>query len=350
MRPIRVLESFARIRPTTNPYIVQLAHELDADPACELMLFSFRRAIAGGYEVFHVHWPEVIFTGHSRLKTVVRELLTAMILVRIQLTRQAVVRTQHNLEPPSDLNWRQRALLAWFARLTTSTIRLNSLTQGSEGTPVTTIPHGHYRDWFAAHPHEIPIPGRIAYFGLIRRYKGVESLIEAFRGTKSEGLTLSISGNPSNSEIRADVDRLARTDDRIRVDFRFLSDAELVTAVTSAELVVLPYRFMHNSGATLTALSLNRPVLVPDTPVNRMLAAEVGRGWLHFYSGELSSKDIDGTVADLRARPPDGDAPDLTARSWDHAGEAHIYVFTAALDRPRRNRRSAVDLDSGAQE
>ena len=41
--------------------------------------------------------------------------------------------------------------------------------------------------------------------------------------------------------------------------------------------MVLPYRQMHNSGAVLAALSLDRPVLVPATD-QRGLGAEVGPG------------------------------------------------------------------------
>ena len=50
---------------------------------------------------------------------------------------------------------------------------------------------------------------------------------------------------------------------------------------------MLPYRHMHNSGAALTALSLDRPVLVPETDVNRDLARETGPGWVVTFAGEL---------------------------------------------------------------
>ncbi len=61
----------------------------------------------------------------------------------------------------------------------------------------------------------------------------------------------------------------------------FAPDADLVREISMSEMVVLPYRFMHNSGAVLLALSLDRPVLVPDNEVNRLLEIEVGSDWVH---------------------------------------------------------------------
>ena len=44
----------------------------------------------------------------------------------------------------------------------------------------TTILHGHYREWYG--PSNAPsVPGRLLCFGLLRPYKGVESLLAAFR-------------------------------------------------------------------------------------------------------------------------------------------------------------------------
>ncbi|MCX7523029.1 glycosyl transferase [Microbacterium sp. STN6] len=344
-RPVRVLESFARPRATTNPYIVQLASALNGERHCELILFSFKRAILGRYDVFHVHWPEVIFTGHSTFKSLIREALTALILARIQLTRRALVRTRHNVELPSGLNRRQLALTAWFERLTTINIHLNAVTQSATPVPSVTIPHGHYKDWFRDYPQRAPIAGRIAYFGLIRRYKGVERLVARFLETRVPTMTLSISGKPSTPEIQANLCEMVGGDDRVEFTFKFLTDAELVSAATGAELVVLPYRFMHNSGATLTALSLNRPVLVPDTEVNRLLAEEVGDGWVYRYSGELALEDLESTVAAVHAKQTVGE-PDLTARSWRRAGERHVQVFKEAVALVHRRQRwkKASDL------
>jgi beta-1,4-mannosyltransferase len=329
-RPIRVLQSFGTARPTTNPYIVMLGDCIDAEPDLELVRFSFRTALTGDYDVFHAHWPEILVSGHSPMKKLVRQVLVAAFVTRMRLRRTPVVRTVHNLERPEGISRREHWLLDRIDAATTLRIRLNDVTGVEPGQEAVTIPHGHYRTWFARHPAAAARAGRIGFVGLVRRYKGVEALIEAFRATAGPELSLRIAGKPSTAELGDSLREMAAGDERVSFLLRFLDDAELVEEVTGSQLVVLPYRFMHNSGATLAALSLDRPVLVPDTEVNRLLADEVGEGWVLRFDGELTSDDLrralDATTPDRLAG-----SPDLSGRDWDKAGAAHAAAYRRAL-------------------
>ncbi|MDJ0312341.1 glycosyltransferase [Arthrobacter sp. H35-D1] len=222
---------------------------------------------------------------------------------------------------------RQKVLDAWFDRLTAVNIRLNDVTVAP--SPAATILHGHYRDWFESFPRGKSTVGRIAFFGLIRQYKGVENLIAAFLELHDPALSLSVSGRPTDAALRDTLIKLADGSSDIEFTFKFLSDAELVEAVTQSELVVLPYNFMHNSGAALTALSLGRPVLVPATEVNRRLCDEVGPGWVYCFEGHIEAEDISSALNKHRSSPP-REEPDLQARSWERAGAAHLRVFENA--------------------
>ncbi|GAA4656797.1 glycosyl transferase [Arthrobacter cryoconiti] len=317
-------------RPTTNPYIAQLAQSLTSEPNCDLLLFSFAGAIFRKYDAFHVHWPEVIYRGSSPLKSLRRQILTAGILTRIQLTKTALVRTRHNIARPSGLNRREEFLDRWFDRLTTLDICLNDAAEETATERSMVIPHGHYREWFTPAIHISQVRGRLTYFGLIRRYKGVDGLVSSFLGTLTPGLTLSVSGNPSTPSLKEELISRAGSDSGVSFDFKFLSDTELVSVVTLAELVILPYLFMHNSGAALAALSLNRPVLVPDTEVNRALSQEVGPGWIYLFDGVITAEAIDAAILALRAEPPVVE-PNLDARSWETMGAQHVSAFRVAL-------------------
>jgi glycosyltransferase involved in cell wall biosynthesis len=347
MTPVRVLTSNREPRSTTNPYITMLTAALRRTPGLEVTTFSARAALFGRYDVVHLHWPETIvgLGGRRRAGRLVRSALAALFLVRLTLARTAVVRTVHNVEPPSDADRVQRALLRWFDRLTTHRITLNDRTVCTG--PATVVPHGHYRDWYTG-PRSATVPGRLQYVGLVRRYKGVEGLVEAFRSLADDSLTLGVAGAASSPELAAAVTALAAGDPRVGLRLEFLSDDELVAAVTAAELVVLPYRFMHNSGTVLAALSLDRPVLVPDTPVNADLAAEVGPGWIHTFTGDLTAGAL--TAALSAAREPRAASPDLGAREWDDAGQAHLAVYRAALSRAReRPSRLRAGVRTGAR-
>jgi beta-1,4-mannosyltransferase len=328
-----VLQSFPRPRPTTNPYLVMLGRSLAELPDVRVLTFSWRRALGGGYSVFHVHWPEILVSGTSPLKKAVRQLLFAVLLLRLRITRTPLVRTMHNLELPSGISRREVALLRWAERWTTLRIRLNDETPVPDGVLSETVVHGHYRDWFAAHPRATAEPGRLAFVGQLRRYKGVDRLIDAFGATagRTQGrLALRVAGNPSSAQLGDELRSAAAADPRVSVSLGFLTDADLVAEVTAAEIVVLPYREMHNSGGALAALSLDRPVLVPDNAVNEKLADEVGDGWVHRYPGELTADHLLDAVAVVRAGRPVA-APRLHRRDWDRVGEAHASAYRRAI-------------------
>lgn len=326
-KPLRVLQSFPDPRPTTNPYLHLLERCLADHSGVALDTFSWRRALTRRYDVFHAHWPEILVSGHSPGKKLVRQLLFVLFLLRLRRQGTAVVRTLHNLALPSGISRREVALLRWFERSTTLVIRLNTSTEVT-GAPVETVLHGHYRDWFARHLRAPQVPGRLAYVGLIRRYKAVDTLLRAFRATSDPGLSLTVGGRPSSEELRAELAALAAPDPRIALHLEFLGEDELVAAVTAATLVVLPYREMHNSGGVLAALSLDRPVLVPDNAVNRRLAEEVGPGWVLRYPDRLDGAAL---TAALEAAGRVRGRPDLSAREWTRTADAHVRAYRRAV-------------------
>lgn len=333
-----VLQAFPLPRPTTNPYLVMLAEALRAVPGVSVLNFSYRNAFFGRYDVYHSHWPEILVSGHSPLKKLARQALALAFLTRLVLTRTPIVRTIHNLERPEGISLRESKILDLIDRMTTLRIRLNATTDLESGQAFETIPHGHYRSWFDAVPKRGVVKGQIGYFGLIRRYKGVEVLLSAFRETAgaTSALTLRLGGKPSSSELEQSIIALADGDGRVSTALHFLPDDELVDIVTTSEIIVLPYRFMHNSGGALTALSLDRPVLLPDNEVNRQLADEVGPGWVYRYSGELTADNLRHTVASVRTGTRTA-PPNLENRDWGDAGRAHVAAYRRAIDiRQRR--------------
>lgn len=334
---VRVLESFVEPSRLTNPYITQLRDSLSATVGVEVHCWSWKLALIGGYDVFHAHWPEALIEGRSALNTLVRRVLYAIFLARLWLTRTPIVRTAHNLELPSGLSRVELWLLRATDRLTSERVVLNEFTPVPAGTGSTLIQHGHYRDWFARYPKWEQVPGRLAFVGKVRRYKNVEGLVAAFSDLPRESgpYSLHIAGKPSSADLVEALEKLATVDPRIVLDLRFIDDPDLVREVGEAELVVLPYHEMHNSGSVLAVLSLDRPVLVPENEFNRRLAAEVGRGWVITFEGELVAQHLVNALKQVRdaARSP---RPDLRAREWADVGRLHLASFSDALRRVGR--------------
>ncbi len=337
--PLVVLASFPAPRPTTNPYIVMLADALRATPGVELQTFSWKTALLGRFDVFHVHWPELLMRGHSPLKTLGRVLLTALLLLKLRLTRTPIVRTAHNVATHEEAPPVIRRLLGVIDRRTAVWIAINEETPLSAGAERRVILHGHYRGWYSRFPAPPSVPGRLAYFGLIRPYKNVEGLLRAFRSLEGEQLTLEVAGSPT-VELRPAIEELAAEDPRVRASLSYVPDEDLARIVGEAELVVLPYREMLNSGGLLLALSLDRPVLVPAAPANDRIAAEVGPGWVVTYTGELTSAVLADALAQVRAHPAP-QRPDLSRREWDAAGVQHAEAYSRAIAVTRRRRSSS---------
>ncbi|WP_169514003.1 glycosyltransferase [Agromyces subbeticus] len=210
-------------------------------------------------------------------------------------------------------------------------IRLNPTTEVAPGASSIDIPHGHYREVYSGEDHP-PVAGRILQFGLLRPYKGVETLISAFQLLHEPSASLRLVGRPYTAEYGARIRDLCAETAAISLKLEFVPDSELAEEVRRAELVVLPYTEMHNSGAILVALSLARPVLAPRTRANEMLAEEVGAGWIELFDGVLERSDIESALRAIRSSER-GRAPDLSSRDWSVVGQRHRDAYLRALDR-----------------
>jgi glycosyltransferase involved in cell wall biosynthesis len=107
-------------------------------------------------------------------------------------------------------------------------------------------------------PPELPAyDGPVALcFGLLRPYKGIDVLLEAWRGIT--GAELWIVGAP-----RMDTAPLhAAAPSGVRIVERFVTEAEAAALFRRADLAVLPYREIDQSGVLFTALGLGVPLVL----------------------------------------------------------------------------------------
>jgi beta-1,4-mannosyltransferase len=300
-----------------------------APPGVAVRFFSWTAALVARYDVLHVHWPELLIRDSRRpwMRVVKRRLLD-LLLLRLWLQRIPLVWTAHNLEPHEAVTAAERRSLDRFSRRVDVAIRLNLTSPVTVGRETVTIPHGHYRRPFVEHPKPAAESGRILYFGLLRPYKGVDTLISAFGGVYRADARLRIVGDPHPGQAEV-VQRACVTDPRITCVLAFVDDRELVDEIRRSQLVVLPYRGrMHNSGALFAALSLSRPVLVPESSANAALSEEVGPGWIHQYSGPLTTAVLEAAI-DATAGGPIGE-PRLDDRDWERVGLRHREAYRLA--------------------
>ena len=110
-------------------------------------------------------------------------------------------------------------------------------------------------------------PGRknLLFFGLIRTYKGLDILLEAF-GKLSDEYQLIIAGEPYGSfdKYQQIIDTLPNKD-RIRMNLKYIKDSEVKDYFSAADLAVLPYRSATQSGISSVSYHFEVPMIVTDT-------------------------------------------------------------------------------------
>jgi glycosyltransferase involved in cell wall biosynthesis len=133
---------------------------------------------------------------------------------------------------------------------------------------VHVIPHGAF-DYLTRLPEEKPLPPELEgaegpvllFFGLLRPYKGLEVLLDAFG--EVEGAELWIVGNP-RMEIEPLRRAAAAAPGRVRFVTRFIDDAEIPAIFRAADLLVLPYLDAEHSGVLYTGLAFGKPLLLSE--------------------------------------------------------------------------------------
>lgn len=189
------------------------------------------------------------------------------------MPRGPVVLTAHDVVPREPRAGQLGALAATYRRVDAVVVhsrhgrdRLNH-ELGIDPGRVHVIPHGVF-DYLTRLEDEAPLPDELAAverpvvlcFGLLRPYKGIDLLIEAFAAAGVDA-ELWIVGMPRMP--LEPLRELARPlGDRVRFVPRFVVDREIPAYFRRADLVVLPYREIDQSGVLFTALAFEKPLLV----------------------------------------------------------------------------------------
>lgn len=315
-------------KPISNPYTRLLVESMPSDRV-QTKYFRWSGFLTDDFDVLHVHWPEVFVRHPRKVVHYAKCLAFWLFLLRIRLRNKAIVRTVHNLTPHEPGTWLETKVLTALDQQTDVRIVLNDATPNPLGTPTVLVPHGHYRDWYDEPGAERTIRGRLLTFGFIRAYKGIDDLLGAFRGTRDSDLTLVIAGRADSDDTSRFLNEQAALDERVSLDLRFVPDEELATHIAQAEMVVLPYREVHNSGVALLSLSLNRPILMRRSESSELLQTEFGAEWVILFDGDLTAEVIEGAIVDVRANPRSPRA-DMSSREWPLLAEKTVEAYDLA--------------------
>jgi glycosyltransferase involved in cell wall biosynthesis len=205
-----------------------------------------------------------------------------------------------------------------------------------EPAKVHVIPHGAFAHLLEL-PSERPLPAELGavegpvalFFGLLRPYKGLDVLLEAWRGIT--GAELWVVGLP-----RMDVAALrAGAPPGVRFVERFVADEEIPALFRRADLVVLPYREIDQSGVLFTALAFGRPLLLSAVGGFPEVAAEGAAALVPPGDPAALHTALARLLADPAARERLAEGAARAARErfgWDAIARRHVDLYRGLLD------------------
>ncbi len=192
---------------------------------------------------------------------------------------------------PHEPHWFDKPLTRYFLKgcdgfVTMSDSVTDDLLALRPDARYTLLPHPLYAHFGEKLPREEAerqlgiLPGKknLLFFGLIRSYKGLDILLEAFRDLP-EDYQLMIAGEPYGSfeKYQALIDSLPGRD-RIKVFPVYIRDSEVKKFFSAADVTVLPYRSATQSGISSISYHFEVPMIVTDVGGLKSTIGDRGTG------------------------------------------------------------------------
>lgn len=340
---LRVLAWPGRGGRAKNPYTCLLCSHL-IELGVRVSDFTPARAFRGGYDVLHLHWPEKPMMGTTLLTRTAGAVGGRAVLEAARLHGASVVWTTHNARPHEGKDtplerWYWSGVLRRVTGLLHPSVASQTAIEArfpvAAGLPHAVVPMGHYR---GSYPDQVSceearatfdLPERAAvvtFLGLLRPYKNVPHLIRTVRALPPErNVVLLVGGKPLGPAVAPDIERAAGGDARVRLTLQRVPDEDVQRYLRAADLVVLPFTDITNSGSALLALSFDRPVLVPRLGAMGELQALIGADWVRTYEGDLTPAILDEAIT--WARRPRSARADLSPLDWGRIAEQTLAFY-----------------------
>lgn len=302
-------------------------------------LEGFIRARLEGARIAHFHFFHV---GALELFNV---LLARVLGMRVVITAHDVEAFKPGLS--------SRKMVDWVYGLAAGVIAHNQISRkelieklGIPSERIHVIRHGNYDGYgvtansrndacraIGVEPDEFVV----MFFGQIKEVKGLDVLLQAMPDV------IERAGRPVRLVVagkvwKDDFSKYQRLIDELRIaavvklDIRYIPDSELPCFYRAADVLVLPYRRIYQSGVVLMAMTFGAPVIVSDIP-GMLEVVTHERNGLVFRSGDsadLAHKISWAIVHETELEMLAVNAKKLMQTDYDWAG---IGIKTADLYR-----------------
>ncbi|MEY2846751.1 MAG: hypothetical protein RL076_2297 [Chloroflexota bacterium] len=266
-----------------NPYLDdlygELAHTFTVDrrsPRRSLLALIVGR----GPRILHLHFFDAIIQRHNKVATWMRSIAWIALLMFLRWRGVTIVWTVHNALPhecphPAIATRTVAHVLAQCHAVSVHhhATRTLLMEQYAPRVPIHVIPHGHNVQPFGAMPsrtdarYQLGLPADkpvLLYMGMIRRYKGLETLIEAM--ALLPHMHLIIAGFAADTDYLSEIHRHTARRINVTIRPRFLPDHEAAVYLAACDMLILPYRAITTSGMLVNAQAAGIICVVPNLP------------------------------------------------------------------------------------
>jgi len=256
------------------------------------------------FSVFHARFSEVrVFHFHIFYTNIL--VLFNLFLVKLVLGK--VVLTVHDVSSFSNSS-DSSIIGSMIYKLTDLIFTHNEFSKleimkanPSSSSCIYIVPHGNYTPFINAQHDKEKSRKRLGisndkkvllFFGIIKEVKGLDVLLHALKDVikRNPDVLLLIAGKPwendfSNYQRIIDQNNLS---DYCLLHTKFIPHADVEHYYCAADLVVLPYKTIYQSGVLMMTLSYGKPALVSDLPPLKEVVTDMKTAFLFESENSIS--------------------------------------------------------------
>jgi glycosyltransferase involved in cell wall biosynthesis len=152
----------------------------------------------------------------------------------------------------------------------------------------------------------------ILFFGFIRKYKGLDLLLEAFEqaAPQLDGWDLLIAGEfYEDAQPYLDIVSRGKLESRIHLHTKFIPNSEVADYFSVSDMVAQPYRNATQSGVSQVAYHFEVPMIITDVGGLAELVPHGEAGWVceprvESLADALVSMALGDAIARMREKLP----------------------------------------------
>lgn len=330
--------------PNNHDYIFELKANLESKGIHVALMSYFHYAAPynilkllmlklKGYSIFHIHF-EYAFPSTFFMKIIVKFL---------KLLNYKIVWTIHDISSNYTSKFRTKEKSRWlyentdykFVHYKSNLARLKECFDVEiDNVEVIFHPVFNYPNNITTEEarNRLGIPSSkkvILSFGMIKKYKGQIELVKAFEKLNKEYICLIVGSGRNDSETSEFIKKKAKQyKDRLMFIDKYIPEDEIQIYFNASDVVVLPYRWITQSGIVPLAYSFSKPVIITDVGASSEMVTDGKTGLL------IPPNDINALVCAINHiftvdyKQMGIKARDATRKfSWDKLAENTIKIY-----------------------